>query len=249
MCRLHHCLLTLAHEKLRARQQRASHTASLFERTLQGLHFAALLVELVTAPGRGRPPEVRVRDDSDAPGGGFDDSPADAFLPFGSKPKRGLFVATGRVNAEVFASGAIADVPDDGPGGAVLVSSIHVPATAGTVRDLDVSLALQHTFAADLEVRLRHVPSAVELVLFADAGHNDDGFYVRLGDEFGPDVGDHPDDPNDRPVDGTFNPQGAALLADFDGLDASGEWQLLVDDDFEGLSGRLLGWELLVAYD
>jgi subtilisin-like proprotein convertase family protein len=45
-------------------------------------------------------------------------------------------------------------------------------------------------------------------------------------------------------VAGTFNPEGAQLLSAFDGEDASGQWQLTINDDTATNTGFLNGASL-----
>ncbi len=50
-------------------------------------------------------------------------------------------------------------------------------------------------------------------------------------------------------MSGGFNPEGAALLSAFQGIDASGEWRLtIVDDTDNNFDGLLLGWSLQFGY-
>jgi subtilisin-like proprotein convertase family protein len=124
-----------------------------------------------------------------------------------------------------------------------------VPAGAGRITDLDISLNIFHTFDGDLDVTLTHVPSGISVVLFTDVGGTDEGFLIRLDDEAGTDIGTA-DNPMDGAIAGTFNPEGTALLSAFDGLDASGDWTLIVTDDNPagGDIGTLFGWSLHVTY-
>ena len=71
---------------------------------------------------------------------------------------------------------------------------------------------------------------------------------VDLNDDGFPDIGAAPNDLNDRPVTGTFDPEGAAVLSAFNGEDASGEWRLTIDDTVGGDSGTLLNYELRFTY-
>ena len=111
-----------------------------------------------------------------------------------------------------------------------------------------MALNISHTFNGDLDVSMTHVPSGVSLVLFNDVGGTDEGFIIRLNDEAGTDIGTA-NNPADGAITGTFNPQGAALLSAFDGIDASGLWRLtVVDDNGAGADiGTLFGWSLLVT--
>ena len=208
------------------------------------------LVEVITVPGQGPLPVLKIFDDGVDAGSDLDETPEDEFLVTAGKAKGGLFVATGRFNMKAHAMNSNAlSIPDDGAGGDVLDASIFLPPGTGIVRDLDVWLAIEHTFNADLDATLTHVPTGTSIALFTDVGSNDDGMFVRLSDEAGTDIGTAGDDPNDKPLVGDFNPEGGALLSTFDNLDASGEWRLSIDDDFAGISGRLQTWTLFVDAD
>jgi subtilisin-like proprotein convertase family protein len=199
------------------------------------------LVELVTVPGKGAPAALRIFDDTLDAGFELDPVPVDEIVHFAPSFKKGSFVAAGKVRSGAYVlEGPPRPIPDL----ASLSVSIFVPTGAGALRDGDVFLAIQHTFDADLDVSLTHVPSGTTVALFTDVGNNDDGFVVRLNDEAGVDIGTAPDDANDRAVMGTFNPEGAELLSSFDGLDASGEWRLTLTDDVGLFTGVLHAFEL-----
>jgi len=203
-------------------------------------------VEVVTGPGPGGGPHIRVLDDDGDAGFLISDSAVDdQFFAFDPAWSGGVFVAVGRFGGMAVAyAGAPALIPD--------VSSISlfvcVPPGAGIIRDLDVALGISHTFDADLDVTLTHLASGVSVPLFTDVGSNDDGFIIRLNDEAGFDIGTVADDPNDRAVVGSFNPEGTALLSAFDGLNASGCWALTISDDSGGDIGTLFEWILFFAF-
>jgi subtilisin-like proprotein convertase family protein len=133
-------------------------------------------------------------------------------------------------------------IPDNTPAGAV--SSIIVPGAAGIIKDLDVSLSITHTFNADLDVSLTHVPSGITLFLFTDVNGGGDGMSVRLSDEAATAIEAASVPPAGTQLKGTFKPETPAMLHTFDGLDASGEWQLKIVDDSAGATGVLNGWAL-----
>src|SRR5205807_124554 len=132
-------------------------------------------------------------------------------------------------------------IPDAGTAESVLLA----PASAGIIRRLSIELSIFHTFDADLDITLTHVPSGTSVVLFTDVGNNDDGFIIQLRDGF-TDIGTVADSPTDQVVSGTFKPEGTASLSAFKGLDASGEWRLIITDDTAGNTGVLTAWSLLV---
>ena len=133
-------------------------------------------------------------------------------------------------------------IPDNTSAGAV--TSIVVPTAAGIIKDLDISLSITHTFNADLDVSLTHVPSGITLFLFTDVNGGGDGMNLRLSDEAATAIEAATIPPAGTQLKGTFKPETPALLHAFDGLDASGEWQLKVVDDSAGDIGQLIGWAL-----
>ncbi len=206
--------------------------------------ISSFFVEVVTGPGSGGGPHIKIFDDSAADGGSLlsDNATAHEFFAYEGGYNRGVFLAFGKVNNSTFAlTGLPAAIPEN----STLTSNIFVPSSAGILRDVDVSLFIQHTFNGDLDVTLTHVVSGVSVVLFTDVGGTDEGFVIRLNDEAGTDIGTA-DNPTDGAISGTFNPEGAALLGAFDSLDASGEWRLIVTDDTAAGAdiGTLFGWTL-----
>jgi subtilisin-like proprotein convertase family protein len=129
-----------------------------------------------------------------------------------------------------------------------MTSTIVVGPSAGIIRDLDINLSIFHSFDGDLDVTLTHVASGTTLELFTDVGGTNEGFFIRLNDEAGIDIGSASNAKSDGAINGTFNPEDVAQLSIFDGLDASGEWRLTITDDTGGDSGILFGWELIFDF-
>jgi subtilisin-like proprotein convertase family protein len=201
-------------------------------------------VEVITAsgPGGGR---VTIRDDTGDAGLLVSDNVADDnFAAFGASYTKGLFAAFGKVQNTTYSyQGFPTTIPDQ----ATVTSTIVVPPGAGKIKDLDVTLAIAHTFVGDLDITLTHVPSGTSVTLFTDIGGTDAGLFVRLNDEAGTDIGSA-DNPDGEYISGTFNPEGTAALSVFDGLDASGEWQLTITDDTAADLGVLYGWSLAFTF-
>ena len=220
--------------------------------TTTGLRVAAgdpdgsgSLVEVITGAGAGGGSGVQIQDDDGDMGNLLSDNAAsDSFSAFTASYTGGVFVGFGKYKEAVYAS---ADTPRAIADAATTTSSIFVPAGAGIIKDLRVNLAIDHAFNTNLDVILTHVPSGTSLILFSDVGGNSDGFIVRIGDAFGTDIGT-PLPPDGSPITGNYNPEGAASLSVFDGLDASGEWVLSVTDDVATNTGTLFGWSLEVTY-
>ncbi len=203
-------------------------------------------VELMTAPATsvgGK--KTRIYDDDGDAGLFLHDNPVtQSFRSMPTSVKAGVYVALGRFNAAAYAAtGLPAGIIDAG----TIVSSLTVPASAGRIRVLSVALNITHTFDADLDVSLTHVPSGRTIDLFTDVGGGSDGFLVYLTDAGGTDIGAVVPAPG-APVEGILKPEAPATLATFNGLDASGTWRLTVTDDAALFSGLLMSWSLVVAY-
>ena len=200
-------------------------------------------VEVITAPAAGAGSKIKLFDDSADAGSLLSDNPTifeiDVFPP---GYKSGINLAFGKVMNDNF---SYRDGPRAIGDASALTTSLFVPSSAGLVRDLDLDLSLIHTFNGDLDVTLTHVPSGTSVLLFTDVGGAGDGFVIRLNDEAGTDLG-LATGADGSPINGTFNPEGAALLSIFDGLDASGEWRLTIVDDAASDSGTLFGWQIFL---
>jgi subtilisin-like proprotein convertase family protein len=203
------------------------------------------LVEVITGAGTGGN-RLTIRDDKGDPGALLsDEPPVDGFEVFASGYKSGLFVAFGKVQNEI---DAFSSFPQTIADSATLNTSIFVPQGAGKIVDLDVNIALFHSFDGDLDVTLTHVPTGTSVILFQDVGSSNEGFFIRLNDEAGTDISTASNPKVDGAINGTFNPGGTALLSLFDGQDASGEWRLTIVDDSGGDAGTLFGWSLAFTF-
>jgi subtilisin-like proprotein convertase family protein len=226
----------------------ALQTLVAYEQSKGGVRVAAgdtdesgVFVELLTGPGKGPEAELRIFDDSVDAGFDLDPAPFQEAMPFGAY-KKGMFLATGRLrDATYYADAEV--VPVGIPDNATIATPIFVPPGAGFVRQVEVFLAIQHTFDADLDVTLTHVPSGTSVVLFTDVGGTDEGMVVRLDDDSITDIGTA-DNPADGAIFGTYNPEGSAALAAFQDLDASGEWRLSITDDVANDTGVLHAFQL-----
>jgi subtilisin family serine protease len=144
---------------------------------------------------------------------------------------------------------------DSGDGGATTVNSPNVPlsiADLGTItstlqvsglssiRDLNVTLDITHTYDADLDVYLTS-PSGTRVELFTDIGGSGDNFRgATLDDEASTAIGS-----GTAPFSGSFRPEGS--LADFDGEDPNGVWTLTITDDAGADVGTLNSWSVTIA--
>jgi subtilisin-like proprotein convertase family protein len=135
------------------------------------------------------------------------------------------------------------------PDGGSIVSLIRVEGLSGRVVDVDVTVDLPHTRAADLEVYLV-APSSRTVTLTTDNGSFLDDVFV--GTIFDDQASGMPSAPNARNVEyvdlvpaGTLQPEGA--LGALVGEEPNGLWALVVVDDREGDRGTLRGWSLAIS--
>ena len=105
--------------------------------------------------------------------------------------------------------------------------------------DVDVSLDLNHTFNADLDVDLTS-PAGTRSRLFDDVCGGSDNMQVVLDDDAASPIG------SVCPPTGfaAFTTENGIALDLFDGELAGGEWRLDITDDAGGDTGRLNGFEV-----
>jgi subtilisin-like proprotein convertase family protein len=207
---------------------------------------SGFLAEVITGTGPGGGPHTKIYDDTGDPGALVsDNAPTDQFFAFPAGYTAGEFLAFGKVTAGTYAyPGQAQSIPDL----STLNSTFTVPAGAGKIVDLDISMNIFHSFDGDLDVTLTHVSTGTTVALFNDVGASNEGFLIRLDDEAGTDINTASNPKPDGAISGRFNPGGAALLSAFDGEDASGEWRLSITDDSASDTGALFGWSLNVTY-
>ncbi|MEW5986903.1 MAG: SBBP repeat-containing protein [Chloroflexota bacterium] len=138
-----------------------------------------------------------------------------------------------------------AAIPDDDPAG--ITDTLVIP-TVGPIEDLNVSLLAEHTWVGDLVVRLQHVETGTTITLMDRPGYPpvpscngndvdatfDDEAFDRVEDECASSI---------PAIQGTFIPNN--LLANFDGQELSGAWQLTVADVVPHDVGALTMWCML----
>jgi len=127
--------------------------------------------------------------------------------------------------------------------GAHYSTNIIVPEFAGKVKKVEVVLFIAHSNNEDLDVTLSHGGKTV--VLFTDIGGSGEGIFVHLDDDAERDIGSV----GSVAIDGgRWRPEGTASLADFNGLDAGGDWVITIDDDtLNGKTGKLHMWALYIV--
>jgi len=205
---------------------------------------SGFFVEVMTGPAAGSGSHVKIFDDTGDAGTLLSDNAVSSEFDAFGNITGGLNLAFGKVQNAVF---TLNSFPQNIPDQSTLNSSIFVPAGSGRIVDLDISLSIFHSFDGDLDVTLTHVASGTSVVLFQDVGGTNEGLFIRLNDEAGTDISGASNPKVDGPINGTFNPGGAALLSVFDGLDLSGEWRLTIVDDSMNDTGTLFSWSLLAG--
>ncbi|MCH9683922.1 MAG: proprotein convertase P-domain-containing protein [Deltaproteobacteria bacterium] len=119
----------------------------------------------------------------------------------------------------------------------VTSDTVNVPASGLNVLDVDVFLGITHTFGADLDIVLIHVPTGTTVNLTNDqCGGANDVFAV-----FNDEAPILPDCIEPVGIEGNVLPLGATLSA-FDGELAGGDWTLEITDDAGGDVGTLDEW-------
>ena len=136
-------------------------------------------------------------------------------------------------------------------------TAITIPAGKGQVTDVDVTLnGLSHTYLYDLEITLTHNGTAVKLLERAGDYADDTTARTYTFDDEAPAV--MPWGGSTRTPDGSYKPtdgtdggdEPAALsLTPFDGMAASGTWELSVVDLYSGDEGSLAGWSIDIDYN
>jgi len=107
------------------------------------------------------------------------------------------------------------------------------------IRDLNVRVNIAHTYVSDLRVTLVG-PDGTRVPLFARRGGSGDNLTATFDDEAAAGIGQ-----GSAPFAGSFRPESA--LSAFDGKNARGTWQLVVEDVALYDGGWLNGWSMTVA--
>ncbi len=122
-----------------------------------------------------------------------------------------------------------------------LVSTLPVYGLSGLVLDVNVTLNINHSYDADLDVVLIG-PQGRQVELFSGVGASGDNFLgTTLDDEAATSITS-----GAAPFSGSFRPEG--LLSDFDHLDPNGIWGLKIVDTATGDVGILNSWSLDITY-
>jgi len=133
-------------------------------------------------------------------------------------------------------------IPDDDPQG---LSNTLAIGDVGAIDELDVSLAIDHTWVGDLVVDLEHEPSGTTVRLVdrpGDQGCQGNDINIVLDDQAPVDVQTDCQDTAAYP-EARYRP--ANPLAAYAGLTLTGNWTLTVSDNAEFDTGQLQEWCLL----
>jgi subtilisin-like proprotein convertase family protein len=130
------------------------------------------------------------------------------------------------------------DLPDNDPAG---VQSIIEVDADGVIDDVNVTLDITHGFDDDIDATIAS-PRFVEL--FTDVGSTGNDFTdTTLDDEAGAPI---PDDANEAPFTGVYQPEGGPSLSALDGLAVRNTYFLQVVDDKTNDFGRLERWAITI---
>ncbi len=128
-----------------------------------------------------------------------------------------------------------------GPNSGMVTNSVITITEDVIINDVNVTLNIEHTFVADLDVFLVAPDGTTRVELFTDVGSSGDDFTnTVLDDDAATSITD-----GSAPFTGTFSPEGS--LADFNGMSSLGDWTLEITDDANLDGGNLLGWSLEIC--
>ena len=157
------------------------------------------------------------------------------------------------IESTVTASNAVPTAIPTGPG--VVTSTILVAGAGTSLTDLDLTAAITHTFAADMDITLQS-PAGTIVTLSTDNGAgNDNVFNGTLWDDDANPSGQVPYTTNNGvTTDHAYvNLTTATPLASeeamsaFMGQDPNGTWTITISDDLAGDGGSLDSWSLDVT--
>ena len=127
-----------------------------------------------------------------------------------------------------------------GPNAGTVTESVITVTDEVAISDLNVTINIEHTYTSDLDIRLI-APDGTEVILFENVGNSNDDFLDTVLD----DDASTPIEDGSPPFTGTFSPEGS--LADFNGMQATGDWTLRILDEYNQDGGTLLDWSLQIC--
>ena len=124
------------------------------------------------------------------------------------------------------------------------ISPIVVPAGdwgSSTIRDVNVSINISHTWDSDINVSLT-APDGVVVQLWSGVGGSADNFNVTIDDEATTNI---------NGTVGTFRPQSypTEAMCENDDHEPGGTWQLTVSDTVGGDAGMINSWSITIEGD
>ncbi len=129
-----------------------------------------------------------------------------------------------------------------GPNSGTVTTSVINITDDVTIEDVNLTLNIEHTYDADLDVFLIG-PDGTTVELFTDVGGSGANFTnTVLDDAAATSIAD-----GSAPFTGTYSPEGS--LADFNGLSSAGDWTLQITDDANQDGGNLLSWSIQICTD
>lgn len=128
-----------------------------------------------------------------------------------------------------------------GPNSGTVTNSVITITEDVIINDVNVTLNIEHTFDADLDVFLVAPDGTTRVELFTDVGSSGDDFTNTVLD----DDATTAITAGSAPFTGTFSPEGS--LADFNGMSSLGDWTLEITDDANQDGGNLLDWSLEIC--
>lgn len=145
----------------------------------------------------------------------------------------------------------IPDATTDGGGGTVpgVVSSTLNFSVNGTISDVNLNVAITHTWNDDIEIRLTS-PAVAAQLLWNNCGGSGDNFSLTIDQQAGA-LSTCPTSTitgTSLPTDGTAAVPVAApgTLNAFNGTASGGVWTLAVSDNSPICTGTLTGWGLTI---
>ena len=133
-------------------------------------------------------------------------------------------------------------VPIDDGAPNQISSTINVQGTGGNINDVNVKLDISHSYARDLEIRLKSPDGATVLLVSRIGGSGDDFDETTFDDNASVGIGS-----GNPPFNGVFIP--VESLGQFNGTNANGVWSLEVSDRAIRDGGSLNAWELEIITD
>lgn len=160
--------------------------------------------------------------------------------------------ATG-ANGQIYNNATDVAIPDT----PAVSSSIVISDFVGSITDVNVCMALNHTFDGDLDIVLAG-PGGLVQHLTSDNGSSGDNYGNASTGTYFDDEGATAITTGTAPFAGRFSPETTAQamtsgapsatagsLSRWDGMNANGTWTLWIDDDAGGDTGTLRHWSLI----